>query len=183
MVLNFLGRLCGIAGHVRRLRRRAGDGVALLDTRKTTPGWRSLEKYAVRIGGGVNHRAGLYDQFLIKENHIAGAGGIVEAIQRARAHAGDRPVQVEVRNREELVLAVESGADSILLDNMTPDEIREMVRLVGGRAILEASGGIDHRSLPSYAATGVDRISMGALTHSAPHADLSMLVLREGSGA
>lgn len=183
VLLNFLGRLCGIAGHVRRLQRRAGDGVDLLDTRKTTPGWRALEKYAVRVGGGVNHRAGLYDQFLIKENHIAGAGGIVEAIRRARARAGDRPVQVEVRNREELVLAVESGADSILLDNMTPDQIREMVRLVGGRAILEASGGINHRTLPAYAATGVDRISMGALTHSAPHADLSMLVLREGSGA
>ena len=182
VLLNFLGRLCGIASQVRRYRRRAGDDVDLLDTRKTTPGWRALEKYAVRIGGGVNHRAGLYDQFLIKENHIAGAGGIVNAIQRARGEAGERRIQVEVRNQEELVLAVESGADSILLDNMTPAEIRRMVRLVGGRCILEASGGITHRTLPSYAATGVQRISVGALTHSAPHADLSMIVLRDGGG-
>ena len=183
VVLNFLGRLCGIAAHVRRLQRRAGSEVDLLDTRKTTPGWRTLEKYAVRTGGGVNHRAGLYDQFLIKENHVAGAGGIVAAIERARAHSPDRPVQIEVRNREELVLAVEAGAEQILLDNMTPDQIREMVRLVGGRSILEASGGINHKTLPDYAATGVDRISVGALTHSAPHADLSMLVLREECGA
>ncbi|MFH1532342.1 MAG: carboxylating nicotinate-nucleotide diphosphorylase [Pseudomonadota bacterium] len=183
VTLNFLGRLCGIAANVRRFRRRAGDGVALLDTRKTTPGWRVLERYAVRIGGGVNHRTGLYDQFLIKENHIAGAGGIVNAIRRARDHAGDRPIQVEVRNREELVLAVESGVDSILLDNMTPPQIREMVRLVGGRCVLEASGGINHRNLAAYAATGVTRISVGALTHSAPNADLSMLVMRDGSRA
>jgi len=179
VALNFLGRLCGVAAQVRRFRRRAGDEVALLDTRKTTPGWRMLEKYAVRVGGGVNHRAGLHDQVLIKENHVAGAGGIVAAIRRARERAGDRPCQVEVRNREELVLAVEAGADSILLDNMTPAEIREMIRLVGGRCVLEASGGINHRNLAEYAATGVDRISVGALTHSAPNANLSMLVLRE----
>jgi len=179
VTLNLLGHLCGIASHVRRYLRKVGPSVALLDTRKTTPGWRTLEKYAVRVGGGQNHRAGLWDQFLIKENHIAAAGGIVEAIQRARAYAGDRPVQVEVRNREELVLAVESGADLILLDNMTPDEIREMVRLVGGRCVLEASGGIEYQNLADYATTGIDQISVGALTHSAPHADLSMLLQSE----
>ena len=179
VALNLLGRLCGIASHVRRYLRKVGPRVALLDTRKTTPGWRTLEKYAVRVGGGQNHRAGLWDQFLIKENHIAAAGGIVEAIQRARAYAGDRPVQVEVRNQEELVLAVESGADSILLDNMTPDEVRKMVRLVDGRCVLEASGGIEYQNLADYATTGIDRISVGALTHSAPHADLSMLLQSE----
>ena len=182
VLLNFLGRLCGIASQVHRYRRKAGFEVDLLDTRKTTPGWRALEKYAVRTGGGVNHRVGLHDRFLIKENHITGAGDIVAAIGRARAHAGDRPVQVEVRNREELVLAVESGADSILLDNMTPQAVREMVRLVGGRCVLEASGGVNHGNLADYAATGVDRISVGALTHSAPNADLSMLVQRAEAG-
>ncbi len=181
VTLNLLGHLCGIASHVRRYLRKIGpSSVALLDTRKTTPGWRTLEKYAVRVGGGQNHRAGLWDQFLIKENHIAAAGGIVEAILRARAYATDRPVQVEVRNQEELVLAVETGADSILLDNMTPDEVRKMVRLVGGRCVLEASGGIEYQNLADYARTGIDRISVGALTHSAPHADLSMLVQRDG---
>ncbi|MBM4370624.1 MAG: carboxylating nicotinate-nucleotide diphosphorylase [Deltaproteobacteria bacterium] len=180
VVLNLLGRLCGIAAWTRRFRRAAGPRVQLLDTRKTTPGMRVLEKYAVRTGGGTNHRVGLWDRILIKENHVAAAGGIVEALARARSHARGRPVQIEVRTLEELVLALEAGADSILLDNMDLDRLRDAVRLAGGRCPLEASGGVDLRSIAAVAATGVDRVSVGALTHSSPHADLSMLVLQDG---
>jgi nicotinate-nucleotide pyrophosphorylase (carboxylating) len=158
--------------------RAANPAVAVLDTRKTTPGMRLLEKYAVQCGGGVNHRMGLYDQILIKENHIAAAGGIRQALAGARKAYGDKhPVQVEVRNQEELILAVEGGADSVLLDNMTPAQVKKLCKLVGRRIPTEASGGVTLSNIKDYAASGVTRISVGALTHSAPSADLSMLFL------
>ncbi len=177
--LNILAQLCGVASQTHKfVERAANPAVAVLDTRKTTPGMRLLEKYAVHCGGGVNHRLGLYDQILIKENHIAAAGGILQAIEGARKAYGDKhPVQVEVRNQEELILAVEGGADSVLLDNMTPAQVKKLCKLVGRRIPTEASGGITLSNIKDYAATGVNRISVGALTHSAPAADLSMLFL------
>lgn len=179
--MNFLSRLCGIASLTRKfVERAANPEVAVLDTRKTCPGMRAVDKYAVLCGGGRNHRMGLYDQVLIKENHIAAAGGILLALGRAKAIRPRIHVQVEVRNLEELVLAVEGGADSVLLDNMSPDEVRNCCRLVGRRVPVEVSGGISLKNIREYAATGVDRISVGALTHSAPAADLSMLFIDAG---
>jgi len=178
--LNFLGRLSGIAtltATVVRAIRDAGGGARLLDTRKTTPGLRALEKRAVADGGGVNHRAGLYDFILIKENHAALAGGVGEAVRRARELRPDLPLAVEVRDPAEIDEALAAGAPRLLLDNMTPAEIRAAVAQVAGRAELEASGGIDPDTVLVYATiSGLHYVSMGALTHSAPALDLSLIL-------
>jgi nicotinate-nucleotide pyrophosphorylase (carboxylating) len=178
--LNFLGRLSGVAtltARVVRAMRETGGTVRLLDTRKTTPGLRALEKRAVAHGGGVNHRAGLYDAILIKENHAAMAGGVGAAVRAARAARPDLPVTVEVRDAAEIDEALAAGPARLLLDNMSPDEIRAAVAQVGGRAELEASGGIDPDTVLVYATiSGLDYVSMGALTHSAPALDLSLLL-------
>ncbi len=176
--LNFLGRLSGIAtltAQVVSSVRGAGGTAQLLDTRKTTPGLRRLEKAAVAHGGGVNHRAGLYDAILIKENHAALAGGVGEAVRRAQAARPDLPVTVEVRDDAEIDAALAAGAPRLLLDNMTPAEVREAVARVAGRAELEVSGGVTPETILVYATIdGVDYVSMGALTHSAPVLDLSL---------
>jgi nicotinate-nucleotide pyrophosphorylase (carboxylating) len=181
--LNFLQRLSGVATLTARCVRAVGDVGAhppqILDTRKTTPGLRRLEKAAVAAGGGGNHRFGLFDAILIKENHAELAGGVGEAIRRAREHAPDLPLEVECRTLTEVDEALAAaGADRIriLLDNMTPAELREAVAHVGGRAELEASGGVTLETLREIAETGVNFISVGALTHSAPALDLSLLL-------
>jgi nicotinate-nucleotide pyrophosphorylase (carboxylating) len=176
--LNFLGRLSGIAtltAQVVERVREAGGKARILDTRKTTPGLRTLEKAAVAAGGGVNHRAGLYDAILIKENHAALAGGVGEAVRRARAARPELPLAVEVRDGDEIDEALAAGAGRLLLDNMSPDEVRAAVAQVGGRAQLEVSGGVSSDTVLVYATIdGVDYVSMGALTHSAPALDLSL---------
>jgi nicotinate-nucleotide pyrophosphorylase (carboxylating) len=176
--LNFLGRLSGVATLTARVVRavaEAGGGARILDTRKTTPGLRALEKAAVAAGGGVNHRFGLWDAVLIKENHIAAAGGIAQAVQGARGVAGSRPLQVEVRNPVEIEEALAAGAPALLLDNMTPEQVRAAVEQVSRRATLEVSGAITPDTVLVYATIkGVDYVSMGALTHSAPVLDLSL---------
>jgi nicotinate-nucleotide pyrophosphorylase (carboxylating) len=173
--LNLVQRLSGVAtataAYVRAIE---GTGARILDTRKTTPGLRLLEKAAVRHGGGVNHRIGLWDQMLIKNNHVDMAGGVTAAVERARAAYPDVPLEVECRDRAEVDAALAAGATRLLLDNMTPDELREIVAAVGGRASLEASGGITLESVRAVAATGVDWVSVGAITHSAPAVDLSL---------
>ena len=178
--LNFLGRLSGVATLTARVVRAiedAGGTAKLLDTRKTTPGLRALEKQAVADGGGVNHRAGLYDFILIKENHAALAGGVGEAVRRARAARPDLPLAIEVRDPAEIDEALAAGAPRLLLDNMSPDEIRAAVAQVAGRAELEASGGIDPETVLVYATiSGLHYVSMGALTHSAPALDLSLIL-------
>ena len=175
--LNFLQRLSGVATVTAEyVRMVAGTGARILDTRKTTPGLRALEKAAVAAGGARNHRAGLYDAILIKENHIAAAGGIGEAVRRARAAAPELTLEVEARNLVEVEEALEAGAPWILLDNMTIAELREAVLYVAGRAELEASGGITLQTLRDAASTGVDFISVGALTHSAPALDFSLIL-------
>jgi nicotinate-nucleotide pyrophosphorylase (carboxylating) len=174
--LNFLGRLSGIATLTRRfVDAIEGTGAQILDTRKTTPGLRELEKHAVKCGGGRNHRFGLYDAILIKDNHLALAGSISDAVRQARG--GGVPVQVEVESLEGLREALEAGADSILLDNMPPDLMLEAVRVTAGRATLEASGGVTLDTIRPIAETGVDFISIGALTHSARSLDVSLEVL------
>ncbi|MDE3069392.1 MAG: carboxylating nicotinate-nucleotide diphosphorylase [Acidobacteriota bacterium] len=176
-VLNFLCHLSGVATLAARAARAvAGSGAQVLDTRKTTPGMRELEKAAVRAGGARNHRVGLFDAILIKDNHIAAAGGIAQAVARALDAAPDLAptLEVEVRDRREIEEALTAGAKRLLLDNMDERELRAAVELVAGRAQLEASGGATLEHLPALAATGVDWISMGALTHSAPALDLSM---------
>lgn len=176
--LNFLQRLSGVAtASARAVRavREAGGGALILDTRKTTPGLRQLEKAAVTAGGAHNHRAGLYDAILIKENHAALAGGVAAAVRAARAAHPALAVEVEVRNPEEIGEALQAGADRLLLDNLQPREIRAAVEQVGGRATLEASGGIDLETILVYATIGgLDYVSVGALTHSAPALDLSL---------
>lgn len=175
--LNFLGRLSGVATAAATAARAVdGTGATVLDTRKTTPGLRALEKQAVRAGGAANHRFGLYDAILIKENHIAAAGGIAAAVGRARAAAPDLPLEVEVRNPAEIDEALAAGAPRLLLDNMTPGELRAAVAQVAGRAELEASGGVTQETLRAVARSGVDFVSLGALTHSAPALDLSLLL-------
>ena len=161
----------------RAARAVEGTGARVLDTRKTTPGLRALEKAAVAAGGAHNHRVGLYDAILIKENHIAAAGGIAQAIALARAAAPElaATLEVEVRNPEEIEQALAAGAPRLLLDNMDVAQLREAVALVAGRAQLEASGGVTLQTLRERAETGVEWISMGALTHSAPALDLSMI--------
>jgi nicotinate-nucleotide pyrophosphorylase (carboxylating) len=173
--LNFLQTLSGTATLAYAFAKRVeGLNTRVLDTRKTIPGLRRAQKYAVHCGGCHNHRMGLYDAFLIKENHIAAAGSIESAINRARALNKQLPIEVEVENREELKQALRAGADRILLDNFTPDEIREAVALTRKRAELEASGGITLDSLRQYAETGVDYVSIGALTKDIHAIDLSM---------
>jgi nicotinate-nucleotide pyrophosphorylase (carboxylating) len=175
--LNFLARLSGIAtATARAVSETSGTGARVLDTRKTTPGLRALEKAAVRAGGGVNHRTGLYDYVLIKENHIDLAGGVTEAVTRARAAAPDLGLEVECRDEAEVDEALAAGATRLLLDNMDPARLRAVAARVGDRAELEASGGITLDNLREYASSGVHWISLGALTHSAPALDLSMLV-------
>jgi nicotinate-nucleotide pyrophosphorylase (carboxylating) len=175
--LNFLGRLSGVATLTARCVRAVdGTGARILDTRKTTPGLRALEKAAVLAGGGANHRAGLYDMVLIKENHAAMAGGVGAAVRAARAAFPDLPLEVECATLAEVEQALQAGAPRIMLDNMRPDELRAVAAHVAGRAELEASGGIVFDTLRAHAETGVDFISIGALTHSAPALDLSLLL-------
>ncbi len=175
--LNFLQRLSGVATMTARcVRAVEGTGAKILDTRKTTPGLRALEKAAVAAGGGTNHRAGLYDAFLIKENHAALAGGVGEAVRRARARWPELPLEVECRTPADIDDALRAGAPRLLLDNMTVEELRAAVRQVDGRAELEASGGVTLDALREIAGTGVQFISVGALTHSAPALDLSLLL-------
>jgi nicotinate-nucleotide pyrophosphorylase (carboxylating) len=178
VALNFLGRLSGVATlTARHVQAVEGTGVRILDTRKTTPGLRALEKEAVRAGGGVSHRSGLYDAILVKENHSALGGGVAEAARRALARAPDGvAVEVECATLEEVAGALEAGIPRLLLDNMSPDQLRRVVDLVGGRAELEASGGITLDTIRAVAETGVDFISVGALTHSAPALDFSLLL-------
>ncbi|MBK7947755.1 MAG: carboxylating nicotinate-nucleotide diphosphorylase [Deltaproteobacteria bacterium] len=174
--LNFLGRLCGVASQTRRLVDSIpGLSTALVDTRKTTPGWRALEKYAVAVGGGVNHRFGLYDAVLVKDNHIAAAGGLDEAVRRALAGTpAGVAVQVEVESEAMADRAVELGCRFLLLDNLDPETIRRIVARHAPKVLLEASGGIHAGNLRAYAETGVARISMGALTHSVNVADVAL---------
>ena len=173
--LNFLGRLSGVATMTARaVAALAGTGARVLDTRKTTPGLRALEKAAVAAGGGTNHRAGLYDAILIKENHIAVAGGIGAAVAAARERAPALALEVEVRDGDEIEQALAAGAPRLLLDNMSVEELRAAVAQVGGRAELEASGGVTLDTLRAVGSTGVDFVSMGALTHSPAALDLSL---------
>jgi len=176
--LNFLQHLSGIATTTAEaLRVVQGTGVRLLDTRKTTPGLRRLEKYAVSVGGGHNHRMGLFDSYLLKENHVALAGGVGAAVAAARSHGAAAPVEVEVRNRGELDEALAAGADRILLDNFSPTDAAEAVVHVAGRAEVEVSGGVNLDNLRAYAAAHPDYISLGWLTHSAPALDISMTLV------
>ena len=175
--LNLLSHLSGVATMAARAARAVeGTGAKVLDTRKTTPGMRALEKAAVAAGGASNHRAGLYDAILIKENHIAAAGGIREALARAREAAPElaESLEIEVRNPDEIEQALAAKAPRLLLDNMNDTELRTAVSQVAGRASLEASGGVTLQTLRARAETGVEWISMGALTHSAPALDLSL---------
>jgi nicotinate-nucleotide pyrophosphorylase (carboxylating) len=175
--LNFLQRLSGIATLTARcVKAVQGTNARILDTRKTTPGLRTLEKAAVRAGGGTNHRAGLYDAILIKENHAAIAGGVGEAVRKAFANDANVPLEVECRTLEEVDQALLVGAPRILLDNMTVEQLRNAVQRVAGRAELEASGGVTLETLREIAGTGVNFVSVGALTHSAPALDLSLTV-------
>ena len=175
VALNYLQRLCGIATLTARFVKEAeGSKAAILDTRKTTPGLRLLEKYAVRCGGGQNHRMDLAHMPLIKENHIRAAGGIANAVARVK-RLGKRPLILEVTDRDEVLQGLRAGADILLLDNMTCAQARAMVKLIDGRALVEVSGGINLKTVKRFAQTGVDRISAGALTHSATAADISLL--------
>lgn len=176
--LNFLQRLSGIATLTRRFVDAAGDRIIVLDTRKTTPTFRRLEKYAVRCGGGTNHRERLDDGILIKDNHKRLAGGVRAAVERALAATPDVPVEVEVESLEELDEALAAGAPRVLLDNLTTYDIREAVTRTAGRARLEISGGVTLARLPELATTGATWVSVGALTHSAPAADISFEIER-----
>jgi nicotinate-nucleotide pyrophosphorylase (carboxylating) len=175
--LNVLGRLSGVATLTNRyVQAVEGTGTRILDTRKTTPGLRMLEKAAVAAGGGTNHRAGLYDAILIKENHAAIAGGVANAVELARAHGRDLPLEVECRSLAEVDEALAAGASQILLDNMSLEQLRTAVVRVAGRATLEASGGVTLETVRDIADTGVDFVSAGALTHSAPTLDFSLIL-------
>lgn len=179
--LNFLQRLSGIATLTAEfVRKVAGTKVRILDTRKTTPGFRVLEKYAVRAGGGGNHRFGLYDMVLIKENHIAAAGGIASAVEQTRENMKKRElnlkIEVEVRNLSEVEQVLNLAVDRLMLDNMSLQKIREAVKLANGKVELEVSGGVTLETVREIAETGVNYISVGALTHSASSLDLSLLI-------
>jgi nicotinate-nucleotide pyrophosphorylase (carboxylating) len=180
VALNFLQRLSGIATFTRAMVTQvAGSTATLVDTRKTTPGWRVLEKYAVRLGGGRNHRLGLYDAVLIKNNHLTAVGSISQAVRQAKAKAHPRlQIEVEVTDLQGLEEALNAGADRILLDNMDDATLRRAVEINRGRARLEASGSMTKERLPRAAATGVDFISMGALTHSAPAVDIHLRLVK-----
>ncbi len=173
--LNLVGRLSGVATATRAwVDAVAGTGAAIRDTRKTTPGLRVLEKYAVRCGGGVNHRMSLSDAAMVKDNHVVAAGGVVKAFEAVRAAFPDVPVEVEADTVEDAVAAVDAGADLVLLDNMAPATMRRAVEAIGGRAKLEASGGLTLATARAVAETGVDYISVGALTHSSPQLDIAL---------
>ncbi|MFL5959903.1 MAG: carboxylating nicotinate-nucleotide diphosphorylase [Gaiellaceae bacterium] len=177
VALNLLARLCGIASLTRRfVELTEGTRTTVLDTRKTTPGLRALEKYAVRCGGGSNHRAGLYDGVLVKENHLRVAGGVGAALTALRGRVDGLPVEVEAETLAQVREALEGGAPRILLDNMSPEEVREAVELAAGRAQFEASGGVSLGTIRAYAETGVDFVSVGALTHSARSLHVSLEV-------
>lgn len=183
--LNFLQRLSGVATASKKYQdAAAGTNAVILDTRKTTPGWRNLEKYAVAVGGASNHRIGLYDRVMIKDNHrelagLEGKNGILRSVERARKMYPDLEVEVEIDSLESLDEALESGAEYILLDNMSNELMAEAVKRTAGRAKLEASGNMKLERVPSAAATGVDYISVGALTHSVKSADISLDVCPE----
>ncbi len=177
--LNFLQRASGIATNTRRyVDAVAGTEARIYDTRKTAPGLRILDKYAVRCGGGENHRIGLYDMFLVKNNHVDRAGSIREAVERIRHRGMPQQIMVEVRNQQELGEALALAPDFILLDNMSPGELRQSVETTAGRVPLEASGGITMETLRAVAESGVQRISVGALTHSVTALDISMRIER-----
>jgi nicotinate-nucleotide pyrophosphorylase (carboxylating) len=175
-LLNFLMRMCGVATLTRRyVVAVAGTEARVIDTRKTLPGWRVLDKYAVRVGGGGNHRMDLGSGILIKDNHVAACGSVGEAVRRARARAPHTlRVEVEVEDTRAVTEALEAGADVLLLDNMTPKQVEQVVQLVGNRALLEVSGGVSQQTVRYYAEAGARFISVGALTHSAPAVDLSL---------
>ncbi len=176
VALNFLQRLSGIATLTRRfVERLKNREVNILDTRKTTPCMRILEKYAVRVGGGRNHRFGLFDAILIKDNHIRIAGSIEKAIKRVRKKYGkDKPIEVEVSNLREVREALRSGADIIMLDNMSPERVKRAVEIISGRAVVEVSGGVTLENVEEFAKTGIRYISIGALTHSARAVDVTV---------
>ncbi|MGM0841893.1 MAG: carboxylating nicotinate-nucleotide diphosphorylase [Bacillota bacterium] len=178
VVLNLIQRMSGIATETHRaVQQVKGSGVRLCDTRKTTPGLRMLEKYAVRTGGGFNHRNGLYDAVMLKDNHISFAGSITNAVKKVKSHIGHMvKVEVEIETREQLVEAIESGADVIMFDNCSPEAIREWIPLVPSHIVTEASGGITRESLSAYAETGIHYISLGYLTHSVKSLDISARV-------
>jgi len=171
--LNLMQRMTGIATMTRRYVDATGGHITILDTRKTTPTLRALEKYAVRAGGGTNHRAGLDDGILIKDNHVRLAGGLAEAVRRMKAANQEMPIEVEAQSLDQVDEAIQSGADIILLDNLTTDQIKDAVARIAGRAKVEISGGVTLERIPELARTGADYVSIGALTHSAPAADLS----------
>ena len=177
VALNLLQRMCGVATLTAEfVKKIEGTGAIVVDTRKTTPGLRVLEKYSVRMGGGGNHRMALYDAVLIKENHVAAAGGITSAVNRARQSVPHtQKIEVEVRNQAEVAEALEAGADILLLDNMSTEELRAAIEMIDGRAITEASGGVNLETVREIAETGVRLISVGALTHSYRAVDISML--------
>lgn len=181
--LNFIQRLSGIATQARKFADAVeGTNVRIVDTRKTTPGWRALEKYAVRCGGCFNHRSSLGEHVLIKDNHIAGAGSLTKAVQLSRAAAPHlAKIEVEAKTLAEVKEAVRARADVILLDNMKPDQIRGAIALIGGSATVEVSGGVRFETLRDFALPGVDVISIGALTHSAIAADLSLTLIGPGA--
>lgn len=176
--LNFLQRLSGIATLTRRFVDAGHGGITVLDTRKTTPTLRALEKYAVRAGGGVNHRFALDDGILVKDNHIRLAGGVTAAVRAMRAAERGRPIEVEVQSLDEVDVALESGVDIILVDNMAPDVMREAVRRTRGKAKVEISGSVTLERMAELADTGAEYVSVGALTHSAPAADFSFEIER-----
>jgi nicotinate-nucleotide pyrophosphorylase (carboxylating) len=171
--LNFLQQLSGIATVTRRFVNAAAGRITVLDTRKTTPTLRALEKYAVRAGGGSNHRGGLDDGILIKDNHVRLAGGVAAAVARMKAARQEMPIEVETQSLAEVDAAIEAGADVILLDNLSLDDTRRAVARIAGRAKVELSGGVTLERMPELAKTGADYVSIGALTHSAPAVDLS----------
>jgi len=176
VALNLLGHLCGVATATRALVDRVeGTDATVIDTRKTTPLWRQLEKMAVEAGGGRNHRMGLFDAVLIKDNHIRAVGSADEAVRRARANVGDiMHVEVEIENVGDLEAVIAAGADIVMLDNMAPAEMRRAVAVAGGRCLLEASGGVTLENIREVAETGVDLISVGWITHSAPALDVAL---------
>jgi nicotinate-nucleotide pyrophosphorylase (carboxylating) len=171
--LNFLQRLSGIATRAQQFVATAGGGITVLDTRKTTPTMRALEKYAVAAGGATNHRQGLFDAILIKDNHVRLAGGVKAAVSLARRHRPDLPIEIEAQTLADVREALDAGADIILADNLTLEHAREAVRQARGRAQVEISGGVSLERLPELARTGADFVSVGALTHSAPAVDIS----------
>ncbi len=184
IMLNIMQRMSGIATTTAKYQKRLeGLKTKVLDTRKTTPGMRMLEKEAVKIGGGMNHRIGLFDMILIKDNHVDFAGGIPQAVKAAREYLAEKgkdlKIEVEVRNTPEILQAIEAKADRIMLDNFTPEQTREAVKLINGRAEIESSGGITLDTLRDYGETGVDFISVGALTHSVKGLDMSFKAVKE----